>query len=57
MPDYRTVGAVICIDGATFGGYVTGQQVSPTTLPEYAHGFMTETPTLANPIGERGPQP
>ncbi|MGH3885832.1 MAG: hypothetical protein ACRDSZ_04550 [Pseudonocardiaceae bacterium] len=52
VPDYRTVGAVICIDGATFRGYITGQQISPTALPEVAQGFMTETPTLTNPISE-----
>jgi hypothetical protein len=52
VPDYRTVGAVICIDGATFRGYITGQQISPTALPEFAQGFMTETPILTNPISE-----
>jgi AbiTii len=52
VPDYRRIVAAICIDSATSRGLVTGQQISPMDLPEYAHGYMTETPTLANPIGE-----
>lgn len=52
VPDYRRVAAAICIDGATFRGLVTGQQISPMALPEYAHGYMTEKPILTNPIGE-----
>jgi hypothetical protein len=52
VPNYREVRAVICIDAATVTGYVTGQQISPAALPDFAAGFMTESPILTNPLAE-----
>jgi hypothetical protein len=52
VPKYRRVRAPLCIDGATFGGYVTGQQISSMELPEFARGVITEDLNLANKLSE-----
>lgn len=33
LPDYRRVGAVICVDAAVGNGIITGQPISPSWLP------------------------
>lgn len=52
IPEYRRVVAPLCIDGATFGGYVTGQQISPWSLPEFARDVITEDVNLSNSLGQ-----
>jgi AbiTii-like protein len=52
VPEYRRVAAPLCIDGATFGGYITGQQISSMSLPEFAREHVTEDLTLTAPLGE-----
>ncbi|MEV5721626.1 hypothetical protein AB0L41_47910 [Amycolatopsis mediterranei] len=52
IPDYREVHGIICIDAVTLTGHVTGQQISPAALPDFAVGFMTEHPILTNPLAE-----
>ncbi|MEV6448567.1 hypothetical protein [Amycolatopsis sp. NPDC051716] len=52
IPDYREVHGIICIDAVTLAGHVTGQQISPAALPDFAAGFMTEHPILTNPLAE-----
>ncbi|WP_410663456.1 hypothetical protein [Amycolatopsis sp. lyj-84] len=52
MPDYRWVTAPLCIDGATFHGLVTGQTISPMSLPDFARDTITERVPLARGIAE-----
>lgn len=40
LPGYRTVGAMIMIDGATLNGITTGQQLAHSALPEFAQGAI-----------------
>src|ERR1017187_7697787 len=61
VPEYRRVVAPLCIDGATFGGLITGQQISSMSLPEFAREYVTEDLALTNALGElegisRGPE-
>jgi hypothetical protein len=42
----------LCIDGMTINAKITGQQVSSTSLPEVAHGVITEELILARSLGE-----
>ena len=59
VPEYRRVVAPLCIDGATFGGYVTGQQISSMSLPEFARDRVTEDldpDQRARPAGRPQPQ-
>lgn len=52
MPDYRWVTAPLCIDGATFHGLITGQTISPMSLPDFARDAITERVPLARGIAE-----
>ena len=52
VPEYRRFSAALCIDGVTFGGLITGQQISPLDLPEFARGHITEEVALTHGVGE-----
>jgi AbiTii len=52
VPDYRRVAASLCIDGYVFGGYITGEAISPLSLPEFARGRITDEVVLTNALGE-----
>ena len=52
VPEYRRVVAPLCIDGAVFGGYITGEVISPLALPEFARGYISEEVVLAGALGE-----
>jgi AbiTii len=52
VPEYRRIVAPLCVDGAIFGGYVTGEVISPLSLPRIAHGHITEEVVLAGALGE-----
>ncbi|MDF2146765.1 hypothetical protein [Knoellia sp. p5-6-4] len=42
LPEYRTVGAMIAIDGATMHAIITGQQIAHSSLPEFAQEAIKE---------------
>ena len=52
VPEYRRVVAPLCIDAATFRGYITGQQISSMSLPEFARDLVTEDLNLPSALGE-----
>lgn len=53
LPDYRTVGAPIGLDGAVYGGYIKNQQISPYDLPDFVRGVgVSEQIKLRQGIGE-----
>ncbi len=41
LPDYRWVGAPLCVDGFTHGAMSTGRTISVLQLPEVAHGHIS----------------
>lgn len=53
LPDYRTVGAPIGLDGAVYGGLVKNQQISPYDLPDFVQDArISEQLQLRQGIGE-----
>lgn len=52
LPPYRTIPAIVVLDGSTMTHRVTGQQISPASLPDIAHDFVKEEVRLYGPIAE-----
>jgi len=52
LPEYRTVGAPIALDGATFNARITGQQISPGALPSPMCDHIKEEIDLRLPLAE-----
>jgi hypothetical protein len=52
LPPYRTIPAILALDGATMTHRVTGQQISPVALPEVARDLVKEEVALHGPIAE-----
>lgn len=52
LPPYRTVGAVIAIDGANLAYKVTGQQVSPSDLPEFVRDTIKQEAAITQGVAE-----
>lgn len=52
LPEYRTVGAPIALDGATFNAHITGQQIPPGALPEPMCDHIKEELPLRMPLAE-----
>lgn len=52
VPEYRRFRAALCIDGATFGALIEGQQISSLSLPEFAREHITEEVVLTNALGD-----
>lgn len=52
LPAYRTVGAIIAIDGANLAYKVTGQQVSPLDLPEFARDAIKQEAAITQGVAE-----
>jgi hypothetical protein len=52
LPVYRTIPAILALDGATMTGRVTGQQISPASLPAIARDNIKEEVALYGPIAE-----
>lgn len=52
LPDYRKAGAVIRIDGATINSVITGQQISPSVLPDPVDKHIDESVPLNGPVAE-----
>lgn len=51
LPDYRIVGAGIYLDGVTINTQITGQQISPRSLPDFTHKDIHEYVDLRDGIG------
>lgn len=52
LPEYRIVGAPICVDAFVGNGWIRGQRMSVYELPKFAQESVAETVDLAFPIGE-----
>lgn len=52
LPPYRTIPAILALDGATMTYRVTGQQISPASLPDIARNLIKEEVALHGPIAE-----
>lgn len=52
LPPYRTIPAILALDGATMTFRVTGQQISPASLPDIARDHIKEEVPLYGPIAE-----
>jgi AbiTii len=52
LPEYRKPAATIRIDGATFGGMITGQMISPSALPDPVNEYVQESVPLRGGIAE-----
>jgi hypothetical protein len=52
LPPYRTIAAILALDGATMAHRVTGQQISPASLPDIARDLIKEEVRLYGPIAE-----
>ncbi|NYD40066.1 hypothetical protein [Nocardioides panaciterrulae] len=52
LPGYRTVGAIIAIDGANLAYKVTGQQISPSDLPEFARESIKQEAAITQGVAE-----
>lgn len=52
LPGYRTVGAIIAIDGANLAYKVTGQQISPMDLPEFARETIRQEAAITQGVAE-----
>ncbi len=52
LPGYRKPGAVIRINGISGNMQITGQQISPRWLPEFAREQIGEEVRLVQPVGE-----
>jgi hypothetical protein len=51
LPDYRVVAAAIFLDGTTINALITGQQISPRSLPDFTHEHIKEQVELRDGIG------
>ena len=52
LPAYREPSAIIQIDWATINARITGQQISPRSLPDVVAEHVGETVPLGQPIAE-----
>ena len=52
LPGYRTVPAIIAIDGANMAYRWTGQQISPWELPEFARGTIKQEAPIVHGVAE-----
>ncbi|MFB6553554.1 hypothetical protein [Streptomyces sp. NPDC056405] len=52
VPSYRVVVAPLRIDAAVMNGIITGQQISPSQLPDFARDVVTNELPLRMGIGE-----
>ncbi|MFF7216844.1 hypothetical protein ACFZAU_41090 [Streptomyces sp. NPDC008238] len=52
VPSYRVVVAPLKVDAAVMNGFVTGQQISPGQLPDFARDVISNTLPLRMGIGE-----
>jgi hypothetical protein len=52
LPPYRTIPAILVVDGFTTTHHITGQQISSGSLPDIARDFIKEEVALHGPIAE-----
>ena len=52
LPEYRTVGAPIALDGATLNAHISGQQIRPGALPVPMCDHIKEELNLRMPLAE-----
>lgn len=52
LPDYREPGATLRIDGATFNAVITGQIISPSSLPDPMNKHIKEAVPLNGGVAE-----
>ncbi len=52
LPDYRTPGATLRIDGGTFNAMITGQLISPSELPDPVNKHIDESVPLNGGVAE-----
>ncbi len=52
LPDYRTVPAIIAIDGVTLHAVVSQQQISPSVLPDFAQESIEEAAPIYWGVGQ-----
>jgi hypothetical protein len=52
LPEYRIVGAPICVDAFVGNGWIKGQRMSIHELPKFAQESIKEQVALAFPVGE-----
>ncbi len=52
LPAYRKVVAPLVIDGVQGMTLITGQQISPSALPDFTHGLISNEVPMAQGIGE-----
>lgn len=52
LPDYRTIGAVLAVDGFTATHRIQGEQIARYSLPEPARSQIEEVIELRGPIAE-----
>jgi len=52
IPEYRTVSAMLKLDGSNLRFLVEGQQISPSQLPDFARDDVKEQVTLFQGVGE-----
>ncbi len=50
IPEYRKVPGTLTVDREVGHGFLTGQQISPLLLPDFAQGKITEWVRLNNPV-------
>jgi AbiTii len=51
LPDYRVVAAPLMIDGFSGNVHLTGRQIAPSNLPEFAQEYITETVEVRDGVG------
>lgn len=52
LPEYRVVGAPICVDAFVANGVIKGQRMSIHELPQFAQESLKESVELTFPVGE-----
>ena len=52
LPEYRTIGAPICVDAIVGNGWIKGQRMSIHELPKFAQEVIKEEVPLIFPIGQ-----
>lgn len=52
LPEYRIIGAPIALDGVTANAIIKGQQIAPSSLPDFVQENVSETLQLRQPIGQ-----
>jgi hypothetical protein len=52
LPEYRIVAAPILIDGVTFTAKITGQQIAPSSLPDFVQETIGERFEFRSGVGE-----